>query len=388
MNIRVKRTYIKTVKERYCKSTKKEKTLILNELCQITGYTRKHAIKLLGEQTCDNIINIRSKRPGPNRKYSDKARAKLKELWLLMGRPCSVNLKQALPLWLPYDLDTDEETKRQLLAMGVSTIERSLKEHKQNKRKGISSTIPSSFKSQIPLKLCKDRDKKTVGYFEADTVAHCGDSLSGKFIRSLTMTDLYSGWTENRACPDNTAVSIEVGIRDVEKNLPFKLVGFSSDNGTEFLNSTVQDYLLHREKPLDVSRGRPYKKNDNAHVEQKNFTHVRNLFGYERFEGEKIVEMMNGIYLLSNQLKNYYTPCLKLKKKERIGSKIVKKYDDPKTPYQRIIESDQISIREKAILETIKSRLNPFHLQRSLEEKLKLFFRYIEIIREEIRLVA
>lgn len=388
MNIGVKRTYIKTVKERYFNSSKKEKTLILNELCHVTGYTRKHAIKLLGAEHGDNLIMIRPKRPGPPRKYSNKARERLKDLWLLMGRPCSVNLKQALPLWLPYDLDTDEEIKRQLLAMGVSTIERSLKEHKQNKLKGMSSTTPSSFKSQIPLKLCKDEDKKTVGYFEADTVAHCGNSLAGKFIRSLTMTDLCTGWTENRACPDNTSISIEIAIRDIEKNLPFKLVGFSSDNGTEFLNSTVQDYLLHRQKPLDVSRGRPYKKNDNAHVEQKNFTHVRNLFGYQRFEGVKAVEMMNEIYVLSNQLKNYYTPCLKLKKKERIGSKIVKKYDAPKTPYQRIIDSEQISIGEKAVMETVKSRLNPFDIQKRLEEKLRLFFRFIDINRDELKLVA
>lgn len=388
MNIEAKRMYIKSVKERYLNSSKNQKTLILNELCLVTGYTRKHAIKLLCQATDDSIVQLKPKRPGPPRKYSDKARTRLKELWFLMNRPCSINLKQALPLWLPYDLDADENIKRQLLAMGVSTIERCLKEHKQNKLKGMSSTVPSSFKSQIPLKLCKDEDKKTIGYFEADTVAHCGDSLSGQFARSLTMTDLSSGWTENRACPDNTALSIEVAIRDIEKELPFKLIGFSSDNGTEFLNATVQDYLLNRNQPLDVSRGRPYKKNDNAHVEQKNFTHVRSLFGYQRIEGEKAVQMMNEIYFFSNQLKNYYTPCLKLKKKERVGSKIVKRYDNPKTPYQRIIDSGQISISEKAILETVKSRLNPFKIQKSLEEKLKLFFRFIDINRSELKLVA
>lgn len=177
--------------------------------------------------------------------------------------------------------------------MGVSTIERSLKETKRKRPKGKSTTTASKFKSQIPLKLCKDNDKKTIGYFEADTVAHCGDSLSGSFAWSLTMTDLYSGWTENIACPSKTSESIKLGISKIEKSLPFVLMGFSSENGTEFLNQVVQDYLTQgREAQVAVSRGRPYKKNDNAHVEQKNFTHVRNIFGYERIDGEELLELM------------------------------------------------------------------------------------------------
>lgn len=387
MNIEARRAYIKAVKDRYNKSSKKQKTKILDELCEVCGYSRKHAIKLLVIAPIpSNVVRICDRRPGPPRRYSGAAHRRLKELWEIMGRPCSVNLKQALPLWLPYDLETSEEIKRQLVAMGTSTIERSLKEYKRGR--GISATRSTSFKSTIPLKLCKDEDKKTVGYFEADTVAHCGESLSGSFIRTLTMTDLYSGWTENRACPDNRGHSIQLAIRSIEESLPFSLVGFSSDNGSEFLNETVQNYLSARNKPLDISRGRPYKKNDNAHVEQKNFTHVRNLFGYDRIEGEELMNLMNEIYRESNMLKNFYSPCLKLAKKERVGARIVKKYDLPKTPYQRIIESKQISMREKAIFETMKSRLNPFVLQKSLDIKLRLFYRKLEESRLEIKLVA
>lgn len=299
-----------------------------------------------------------------------------------MDYPCSIKLKQALPLWLPYDLDTEEHIKVQLLAMGSSTIERFLKEIKRKRPKGKSTTTPSKFKSQIPLKLCKDDDKKTIGYFEADTVAHCGDSLSGEFNWTLTMTDLHSGWTENMGCPNKKAESVKNSIEVIENKLPFKLIGFSSDNGTEFLNQIVQDYLIGAE----VTRGRPYKKNDNAHVEQKNFTHVRNLFGYQRLAGE--IELMNEIYDLAGKLKNFYVPCLKLKKKERIGSQIKKKYDPPKTPYQRLLDSGQLTMKQQEDLIKRKSRLNPFRIKDQLDKKLAEFFSKFEGNRLEIKLVA
>ena len=323
MNIEAKRAYLNAVKERYNKSSKKQKTQILNEFCSNCNYSRKHAIRLLKDNFNTNVVSFKRRKPGKPSKYTKAAKRRLAQLWQIMDYPCSIKLKQALPLWLPYDLETDEMIKRQLLSMGSSTIERALKEVKSKRPRGLSATTPSKFKSQIPLKLCKENDKKSIGYFEADTVAHCGDSLSGQFNWTLTMTDLMSGWTENRACPSKKAEAIKEAIEEIEVNLPFKLLGFSSDNGTEFLNSIVQDHLSE----ADVSRGRPYKKNDNAHVEQKNFTHVRNLFGYQRLEGE--VELMNEIYQLANDLKNFYVPCLKLRKKERIGSKIIKKYDPP-----------------------------------------------------------
>lgn len=382
MNIEAKRAYIKAVKKRYRQSSKREKSQILNHICHTVGYSRKHAIKLLKTPELTNVVELRRRRPGAPPRYSQAARDRLKQLWRLMGYPCSVNLKQALSLWLPYDLDTCEEIKRQLLAMGASTIERALKEAKNKRPRGKSSTTPSKFKSQIPLKLCKDDDKKTVGYLEADTVAHCGDSLSGQFNWTLTMTDLHSGWTENWACPSKHGDSIKAGIKSIEKTLPFKIIGFSSDNGSEFLNSIVQEHLTGRE----VTRGRPYKKNDNAHVEQKNFTHVRNLFGYQRLTGE--VELMNEIYQLSNDLKNFYTPCLKLKKKERIGSKIKKKYDPPKTPYQRLLDSGQLTMKQEELLRQRKSNLNPFILQKELDEKLRLFFSIFERSRLETKMVA
>mgnify|MGYP006426415121 CR=1 FL=1 len=379
MNIEAKRAYLNAVKERYNKSTKKQKTQILNEFCTNCNYSRKHAIKLLKDKLNPKI---KTKRPGKPTKYTKATKKRLTQLWQIMDYPCSIKLKQALPLWLPYDLDTEEDIKAQLLSMGSSTIERALKETKRKRPRGKSTTTASKFKSQIPLKLCKDDDKKTIGYFEADTVAHCGESLSGDFNWTLTMTDLHSGWTENMACPNKKADSIQGSIEIIEDRLPFKLIGFSSDNGTEFLNQVVQDYLLGAE----VSRGRPYKKNDNAHVEQKNFTHVRNLFGYQRLSGE--IKLMNEIYKLANDLKNFYVPCLKLKRKERIGSQIKKKYDPAITPYQRLLDSGQLTIKQRDELIEQKSGLNPFRIKVQLNKKVSEFFSKFEESRLEIKMAA
>lgn len=202
------------------------------------------------------------------------------------------------------------------------------------------------------------------------------------------MTDLHTGWTENRATLSKESSEITRAVKSIEENLPFKIIGFSTDNGTEFLNETLQSYLINddRANEIEVTRGRPYKKNDNAHVEQKNFTHVRNVFGYERIEDPDLVEMMNDIYInYLGPLKNFYTPCLKLKSKERIGSKIKKKYDKPKTPYQRVLESGALTIKQKEILINIKSKINPFKLQKELNEKLKEFYRILENYRPELK---
>lgn len=391
MNIEAKRAYLIAIKDRYNKSSKKEKSHILDEFCLITTYSRKHAIKLLRQKPKPGNV-IAFKRPvGAPKTYSKAAEKRLTELWQEMNYMASIHLKEALKHWLPYDLDTCEDIKKQLLKMSPSTIERILKPTKEKRPEAKSTTTPPKTKTQIPLKLCKDNDKKAVGHFEADTVAHCGERLEGQFAWTLTMTDLHSGWTENRSSKSKKAEDIKAGIKSIEENLPFAFVSFSSDNGSEFLNETVHDYLINSrgDEALEVTRGRPYKKNDNAHVEQKNNTHVRGLFGYERIEGEDLVELMNDIYMnYWCPLKNYYTPCIKLIEKKRIGGRIKKKYDKPKTPYERLLESGQLSIKEIENLKKIKSGLNPFKLMKEMNEKLKIFYRKLERCRLKEKLVA
>lgn len=387
MEIGAKRAYLAAVKERYKKSSKKQKTQILNEFCCNCNYNRKHAIKLLSKRSGPRPY---SKRVGAPRKYSQEVSDKLAELWKIMGNPCSSTLKEALPHWLPYDLDCDDEIKKKLLAMGVSTIERHLRPLKKKMPKGKSTTTAPKMKVQIPLELLKDNQREGIGYFEADTVAHCGDSLAGQFAWSLTMTDLYSGWTENRASFSKTAEVVMKQMKDIEICLPFKVIGVATDNGSEFMNEDVYSFLANRkDDPISFVRRRPYKKNDNAHVEQKNFTHVRNLFGYERLADEYMVNLMNDIY--KNYwcpLKNFYTPAMKLKKKTRIGAKIKKEYDKAKTPYQRLMESGQLTLKQQVELANRKSKLNPFKLRKEMDEKLNRFYTFVDNYRKAANDVA
>jgi hypothetical protein len=217
------------------------------------------------------------------------------------------------------------------------------------------------------------------GHIEADTVAHCGTSLYGDFINTLTLTDLATGWTENRALWGKTGVAVVAAIRDVETTLPFFLKGFASDNGTEFLNSDLEAYLKERPRNVMWTRRRPYKKNDAAHVEQKNWTHVRELFGYDRFDNIHLRLMMDDIYKnYWNQLQNFFIPVFKLYSKERIGGKIKKVYDKPQTPYQRLIHGGYLGNDQVINLKRRMENLNPVELKKTLDLKLKDFWETAE----------
>jgi hypothetical protein len=214
------------------------------------------------------------------------------------------------------------------------------------------------------------------GFIEADTVAHCGDSLAGFFINSVTMTDIFSGWTENRATWTKGQTPVLEAIRAIEKSLPFSMNGFACDNGSEFLNYELLKYFrMNRERPVEFTRRRPYKKNDNAHVEQKNWTHVRQLFGYDRLEERGLVELMNEIYeSYANPMANFFIPCVRLEEKTRIGGRIQKRYGAPKTPYQRLLECADMPEEAKEQLRQKYESLNPFELRQGLQAKLQEFW--------------
>lgn len=375
MTTEMKRIYLETIRSRYGKSTKKQKSMILSEFCAVTGYERKYAIRILWRH-----VEPRAQRPGPKRKYSHSVIPHLIYFWSAMNRCCSKKMKAALPLWLPYYREPlDEGTRALLLSMSSSTIDRRLRDFREGARlRGLSATQSSFVKSKIPIKLL-DGDVKEPGFMESDTVAHCGNSLSGEFVNSLTVTDLYSGWTENRAILTKTSNQIVDQLRKIERQLPFLMRGFASDNGTEFLNQDLHRYLRKRDAPVEFVRRRPYKKNDNAHVEQKNFTHVRSLFGYHRIEDPELVLRMNEIYQAYwNPLWNYFTPCMKLKTKTRIGGRIKKEYDAPRTPAQRLLDYPGLSLMQSSYLKDQLRGRNPFWLKQQLDIKLKEFFELVE----------
>lgn len=379
MTTEVKRIYLLKIRLRYFKASKKQKTLILDEFCQVCGYTRKHAIRALSE----DFENI-PKRPGPKRKYGADVDQHLKVLWEVMGRICSKKMKAAMPLWLPFYNDADEYMKAQLKKISPATIDRHLEGYRERSVRGLSSTSPSLLKNKIPIQLL-DHQIKEPGFIEADTVAHCGTSLAGEFINTLTMTDVYSGWTENRAMYRKESRTVIGAIRSIERGLPFYIKGFASDNGNEFLNHDLHSYFFDRKDKVTFVRRRPYKKNDNAHVEQKNWTHVRELFGYDRFDKSAQVRMMNEIYkTLWNPLWNFFTPVMKLIEKERIGGKLIKYHDEPKTPYQRIMDSGTLTVDQMNKLRTTFESYNPFELKKELEKQLKWFFRIVDVRQREL----
>jgi hypothetical protein len=380
MSPALKKEYFEKIKERYKKASRKEKKSILNEFCSVCGYERKYAIKKLSAK---GKANPDKKRPGPKPIYDEAITQILKNLWLATGQICSKRLKAAIPEWLPfYEKEYGEitpQSKIKVLKITPSTIDRKLRPARVKfKKKGLCGTKPGSLlKTHIPIRTANwDIDRP--GFLEADTVAHCGRSLLGDFAWSLTMTDIASHWTENRAVWNKGAAGIKEQIKDIEACLFFLILGFDCDNGSEFLNWALWEYFVkdRGKTPVQFTRSREYKKNDNAHVEQKNWTHVRQLFGYERFDNHAVVEPMNDLYKNEwSQYQNFFLPTMKLQKKERIRSQNKRHYEEsPKTPYQRLIESGQVTSKAKENLQAVYKSLNPFMLKKVIEKKAKMIF--------------
>jgi len=372
MTIEARRQYLAAIRLRYINGTKKQRSRILDEFCEVCRYNRKHAIRLINGK-----VGQRQEKSGPKPKYTPDVVEHLVSLWKLMNYMCSIRMQAALPLWLiyykPESLTT--ETRSKLLEISSSSIDRLLRPFKQRCNRGLSSTKAGAFlKSQIPIELI-DKHVDRPGYVEADTVAHCGNSLSGAFANTLTVTDIFSGWTSNRATLRKEADDIVAGLKDIRTGLPFRMVGFASDNGSEFINQSLSKYLRNRKSGyVKFVRRRPYKKNDNAHVEQKNDTHVRQLFGYSRIDNVELVDLMNDIYRSYwNPYLNFFCPTLKLVKKTRIGGRLKKTYDRPKTPYDRLMESGLLTQAQQDRLSSAKELLNPLLLKAGLDKKLRHF---------------
>jgi hypothetical protein len=376
--------YLKTQRWRYRRGNRAVKKRMLDEFCETHGYHRKAAARLLRQLP---IPDQKPKKPGKKKTYEPSLLLEpLKKIWLATDQMCGKRLKEALPLWIPhYNKHHDaplDELSAQLLAMSAATIDRLLKPVKSRYGKGLSGTKPGSLlRKHIPINT-NQWDTSQVGFMEADTVAHCGTSLMGDFVWSITMTDIFSGWTEMRATWNKGATGVMQGIQNIEENLPFEVKGFDCDNGSEFLNWHLIRYFTERtpKKPVQFTRSRPYKKDDNAHVEQKNWTHVRQLFGYHRFDNPKLVELMNDLY--ANEISllfNFFYPCIKLIDKVRIQSSIKKKYDKPQTPYQRLMASSCLTLNQKKSLQEQFITLDPFDLQKRIQKKLKLVFRLVHV---------
>ena len=376
--------YLKNLSKRYRAAGKREKGIILEELCDSSGYHKKHAIRLLNK--APKRVGCKIKTGRPNVYPEDLYLEPLKRIWLLSDQPCGKRLKMILPLWLPFYGEAYEVLEPAiydgLLSMSAATIDRLLVPLRVKYKRSFGGTKPGSLlKKHIPVKT-NQWDEDRPGYLEADTVAHCGSSLSGNFVWSLTMTDICSGWTELRAVWNKGATGVVSQIEDIEHCLPFLILGFDCDNGSEFLNWHLMHYFSNEEGAhrIHFTRSRPYHSDDNAHVEQKNWTHVRQLFGYARFDNEALVELMNDLYKNEvSQLNNFFLPNFKLIEKQRMQAKVVKKHSKPETPYQRLMKSDFIDEEKKKELTEMYNQLNPFMLQKAIQKKLKRIFAMVNI---------
>jgi hypothetical protein len=371
--------YLEAVYLRYKRASLKEKTLILNELCLNCGYHRKHAIRVLNNFKRFTKPKPR-KRGRPSRYNRPAILAPLKKIWLAANLPCSKRLEAILPLWLKSYAQAfgglELDTVKALVRISAPTIDRLLKPSRvKYRRRGRSTTKPGTLlRRQIPIKT-EQWDESRPGFLEADTVAHCGESLLGDFAYTIDLVDIASGWTEQRAVWQKGEVGVLEQIKDVEESLPFPLLGFDSDNGSEFLNYHLMRHFAQRDRPVQFTRSRPYHKDDNAHAEQKNWTHVRQWLGYHRLDKKRVVSLMNDLYTKEWRLyHNFFMPSVKLLEKKLVDGKAVKRYDKPKTPYQRLLDSPHITASIKRSLKEQFETLNSFVLRKAIDRKLKAIF--------------
>lgn len=369
MGRKSKLEYLLKIIGRYRRSGRKGKTSILGEFCAVCGYHRKHAIRLLSARNKGRV-----RKPGRPSRYGELEVKVLETIWLASERPCAKRLKVNLAMWVPwYEVEygrLTQSVRDNLLQVSPRTLDRLMKPvRRQHGIRGKCGTRPGTLlRHQIPIKT-EHSDVTKPGVMEADTVAHCWDSLAGNFMWSLTLTDIYSGWTENRAVWNKGYDGVRKAIENIEETLPFGITGFHSDNGGEFLNHHLVRFLQDRNLPVAMTRGRPYHKDDTAHVEQKNYTHVRALLGYQRIEDPKLLEPINELYRLWSLFNNLSLSNLKLTEKVKTGSRYTRRHGDIRSPYQRLMDSPDVTEPIKTHLTEKVANINPFTISASIQRK-------------------
>lgn len=378
MSQRSKRELLEAIRPRYLKANKAGKERILNEFVAATGYHRKYAIRVLKHGLKPKGLT----KPGRKKEYQGAVVTALVRIWEICGRICSKRLQPYLPeivavLERHQELLLPAEVKAQLLRMSRATIDRCLQPARfEEKQHGLATTKPGTLlKKAIPIRTFADWDDARPGFVEVDLVAHCGGSVEGQFIHTLTTTDVSTGWTECLAVLHRSQTLVFAAIRTMRQRLPFPLLGLDSDNGGEFINDLLYRYCLNEQ--ITFTRCRPYKKNDQAHVEQKNWSVVRHVIGYDRFESEDELALLNSIYADLRLYTNFFQPVLKLIGKEQVGKKTVKRYDEAATPYQRVLASEQVDLKVKARLCHQYVQLNPVHLRNRIDDQVARLWKII-----------
>jgi len=354
--------YAVALRGRYGGVSRKGKGEMLDEFVRVTGYHRKTAIRLLAGRE-----RKRSGRRGRRRQYGVEAREALKELWEALHRPCSRRLQPFLGEMVEVmmrrgRIALSAEATRQLLQMSPSTIDRLLRPYRrQERRHGFSTTRPGSLlKREIPVRTFADWVEDCPGFLEVDLVAHCGESTDGFYLNTLTAVDIHTGWVECQAVWGKREDKVRGAIHEVRKRLPFACKGIDSDNGSEFINWELKRYCV--EQKITFTRSRPYKKNDSAHVEQKNWSVVRRLIGYDRYSTREAFEQLQHLHGLVRLYFNFFQPVMKLVSKTRDGAKVHKVYDKARTPYRRALESADFPAEARQSLAELYNQIDPVAL--------------------------
>lgn len=377
---------------RYQKAAKKKKGAILDEFIELTGYDRCYASYLLknhGKKVWINnkVIVIgdicKRRKRDSQRTYGDDVLRVLKQIWVIMDCICGKRLRPMLKEILSIlqrhkEIKVTREIKKKLLRISASTIDRILKpERKKYELKGRSLTKPGTLlKHQIPIRTFSEWNEQRPGFVEIDLVGHEGGNLRGDFIQTLNVTDVCTGWTEMQAVKNKAQIWVFDALKDIRGKLPFDLLGIDSDNGGEFINGHLVRFC-HEEK-ITFTRSRSYRKNDNCFIEQKNYTIVRRYMGYARYDTEVAQMLMNELYSHLRLYVNFFLPVMKLIQKTRVGSKVRKKYDEPQTPYQRVLASLFVPEIKRETLRQQYAQLNPADLRRKIAKMQNKLFQLSE----------
>jgi hypothetical protein len=356
-------------RKQYREATRKEKTALINEVSRVAKYHRKYAATLLKQEP----VRVMRRRGNT---YGHNVMRVIEYVWERTGYPWSERLKGLLEHWLPHIRKylpwVTDEILDGVRRISARQIDRRLREKKKGIRRRLyGHTKPGSLlRQQIPIRT-DNWDISEPGYAEIDLVAHCGMNSSGTFCYSLNLTDIYSGWCETRSVLGKDEVTVGRALHDLRKELPFPLKAIDSDNGSEFINGHLVKYCKHHE--IAFTRSRAYKKDDNAHIEQKNWTQVRRVFGYTRYDSVPQAALMNQIYTGPLRLMtNLFLPSVKLIRKERRGSKLYRRYDTPRTPLDRLIAyygADSLPEEIKE-LKLLREQIDPFLLSQQIDKKL------------------
>lgn len=364
-----RRAVARATATRYRSASKGAKAVILDELCATTGWHRDHARRALRQALGPRRVTT-ARRPRPPT-YDGEVLAALRTVWAVMDAPAGKRMAPFLPemvarLRACAELDVTDEVAARLSSMSAATIDRRLAgERARLQLKGRSGTKPGTLlKSQIPIRTWADWNEQQPGFVEIDCVGHEGGDPSGDFCQTLTVTDVHTGWTETAAVKNKAHKWVLAALIDITEAFPFKVKGIDSDNGSEFINAHLLRWCEYNK--LTFTRSRAGRKNDGAHVEQKNWSVVRRAVGYHRYDTAAELVLLNQIYALLRLQTNFFAPCQKLVGKHRDGAKVTKRYDTARTPYQRVLADPAVPKTAKTALTRQYNTLNPAQIRRDL----------------------